>query len=636
MRHLTAIHLCALAAYLCFASSLSRAEDNPPWAGIWGIWGQNWNYPAEDYPWLKGSMIHGTWRDLEPVDGRFDFSSLERSLRAAAANNRYVSLKVYIAPDLTPEWVYEDFGVPRILLKTSETWVEKGVHPYYLHPAFRAQFKEMIQALAGWVDDLPPDLRGRVVMVQAAVGKSGDPQPYMGSGEIDPAYDIPNWPTNPAWRDYNREMFQAYYDAFSRLDPSVILIAKPMQNNEAWARENLPTAGRKTFSVGQAFHLGGETQWNWQADALRPGATPVLRARSEFDLGPSRKTAWFLQDPLWNTYWTALWNLTYGVDVWHQVHEILDLQPQPHVKAFEFFNRYAGQKDPARATGAWIAFRDDLDNADLERFPEADYGAFEDGRNADRILRLAEAFAPFGARLDDPENATLRQLDIVRRARGFNDVQTHVFRGNYGMHLRQINTDATSQGYWRVGPRDQPYGRFARGFHHESKRDAILLDLDDAFFVPSTTARARALTLRIVYFDEGVGSWALRYTAQAGLEAEALRVRKTGTGRWITIEVAIPDAVIDNRGPCGSDFALVNVDEEDDIFHRIEVLRETPGCGTRVAADNAASTATFVTVSPGETSDAGPVTVGSDGAWSPGRRPNHADWLLVLEGSQVR
>ena len=35
---------------------------------------------------------------------------------------------------------------------------------------------------------------------------------------------------------------------------------------------------------------------------------------------------------------------------------------------------------------------------------------------------------------------------------------------------------------WRVGPKDQPYGRFARGFNEAKGKAALCFDIDDAFF----------------------------------------------------------------------------------------------------------------------------------------------------------
>ena len=55
----------------------------------------------------------------------------------------------------------------------------------------------------------------------------------------------------------------------------------------------------------------------------------------------------------------------------------------------------------------------------------------------------------------------------------------------------------------------------------------------------------------------------------------ALRVRKTNTGRWLERTVEISDGYFGNRCPRKSDLMLVNTDAEDDIFHMVEMTRET-------------------------------------------------------------
>jgi hypothetical protein len=44
--------------------------------------------------------------------------------------------------------------------------------------------------------------------------------------------------------------------------------------------------------------------------------------------------------------------------------------------AFDFFNKYAGEKDTATAAHAMSALRDGLDASDANRFPGATYGTF--------------------------------------------------------------------------------------------------------------------------------------------------------------------------------------------------------------------------------------------------------------------
>ncbi|MEJ7672666.1 MAG: hypothetical protein WKF59_08120 [Chitinophagaceae bacterium] len=54
---------------------------------------------------------------------------------------------------------------------------------------------------------------------------------------------------------------------------------------------------------------------------------------------------------------------------------------QAQIITFRFFNQYAGQRDPATATGAFCILRDVLDIADTDRFPESEFGKQEGGIN---------------------------------------------------------------------------------------------------------------------------------------------------------------------------------------------------------------------------------------------------------------
>ncbi len=246
--------------------------------------------------------------------------------------------------------------------------------------------------------------------------------------------------------------------------------------------------------------------------------------------------------------------------------------PEPHTKTFEFFTEHAGQKNPATSQNTWIAFRDALDGANLERFPENEYGSYNDGKNAQRNLNIAQEFSKFGAKQDDPD-ATYFGLDVVQEQDGINDVMSEVYRGNYSVFMEQNDPRETSQGYWRVGSKDQPYGRFARGFYNQENKNQIYLNIADAFFEGNPHNGASPIKVKIIYFDDGTGSWSLHYDAVGNEDSVALTVNKTNTGRWTDTSVVLDNAYFGNRGPHGSDLSLINTDNKDDIFHMVEIIR---------------------------------------------------------------
>jgi hypothetical protein len=83
--------------------------------------------------------------------------------------------------------------------------------------------------------------------------------------------------------------------------------------------------------------------------------------------------------------------------------------------------------------------------------------------------------------------------------------------------------------------------------------------------------RAAQVTFKVIYYDKTAGStWAFKYDVGSSNLATALSVTNSGDATWKTVSVTVTNAVLQNNGPNGSDFALVNTDGVDDIFHMIE------------------------------------------------------------------
>jgi len=183
-----------------------------------------------------------------------------------------------------------------------------------------------------------------------------------------------------------------------------------------------------------------------------------------------------------------------------------------------------------------------------------------------------------------------------------------VSAGNWGNGLAvQLAPNETSIGWWRVGPRAAPYGRFARGFHAASGRTAMSFVLDERLWggLPLPAARGVALTLRLVYFDAGGGLLTLAYDAAGGCTAAATvpvntapvvltpwtkvpaAAAPTAPGAWAEMVVNITDAYFGRRcGPRGADIVLSST--ADSIVHGFEVYR-TGGGGAPPAPPSTAS-----------------------------------------------
>ncbi len=555
--------LCFIALALAGIHNPSLA-DRPDWVGIWGIWGGE-NYGGPEWPWYKGTIVHTTWSKIEPGKGQWNFSDLDNGLKSAADRGLYLGIKVYQG-DASPNWIY-NHGVPKVV-------TTKDTYPYYLDPDFETHFFNMIDKVADHVKALPTYIQDKIVVVQAPAGKSGDPQPYQGTLKSGYQQFAINWTSGAEWREWNRRVFTKYAESFSDMRQSIVLIIKPNETLHDYFQEEIPFLGRKTWSTAQGYQGNTEMRYEWlRQDLVQFNGDFVIRGRGEIDHAVRERRPWFVEAPVWNMYWQCLWMLTYGMDMFNQRTQALD-DPSNYIEAYTFFTDHAGYKSARDSKTAWCALRDGLDYLDTERFPESQFGALSQGQNKNRYAAIVQAMAPYGARQGDPGLMVTELHSYHQKLKALNDVAYEIWPGNYRNFLYQINANATSQGYWRVGSKSQPYGRFARGFNHAEGKNGLYFNIDDEFFCHNALDAQYDISVRVVYFDKGSGSWALKYHGVNNPEAIAYTLKKTNTGQWKEKTVTISDGMFANGGRFGSDLMLVNTDSEDDIFHMVEINRQ--------------------------------------------------------------
>jgi len=553
----------------CFVARALAAR--PPYVGIWGIWGAE-TLSTEGRPWLKGTLVARRWEHIEPENGRFDFSVLDSAFEAAVSNGYpFLMFKIY-GGSKTPRWAYEN-GVPEV--KTDSPTPGRRNYPFYLDPEFKFFFKRMTRAVAAHVKAYPPEIRNRIIAVQCPIGKSGDGNFYHGK-PVDPRYNMSREQTIA----YQKEMFAAYCDAYRDTDPPIVPLLNPGYVHE-WLKANYPHTWRKYSFAAHAYQhhkvLKRMKSLIREATQYQDGWAMLVR-----DECSNQGAGHWREAPIWNNYWTLLHALHWGVDFVNMLRHSFEKPDAEHIAAFEWFNRYAGVHHPSESPGAWIALRDGLDAARSSRFPESVYGEFElavggggkkyrTGANRQRYLNIAKAFAAYGARQGD--NSMPMGMVRTQHIKKMNDVAWQCVPGNFHMYLRQHDPLGTSQGWWRVGSKDQRFGRFARGFNHAKGWDAMYFDLDDGFFTDRPAA-GQTINVRVVYFDQGTGTWQLQYDAVGDAQKTAFTVTKADSGQWKEKIVRLTDAWLGNRCPNKTDFVLASADDEDDIFHMIEVTRD--------------------------------------------------------------
>ena len=101
----------------------------------------------------------------------------------------------------------------------------------------------------------------------------------------------------------------------------------------------------------------------------------------------------------------------------------------------------------------------------------------------------------------------------------------------------------------------------------------MCFDLDDNFL---STKAQKLITLKIIYLDNGIGKFSVRYDSSSDHDKTAITITKANSGRWVSKSITIADGEFANEGPKNSDFSLVNEDNEDDVFHMIEIMKSNP------------------------------------------------------------
>lgn len=546
----------------------SRSDKSYPF----GIWTGS-NITPQNVDLVRGRMVACHWRDLEPQKGQWDWSVIEPRIVQAANAGKHIGMIVYVGPD-SPDWIYEN-GVPKVTTPDKIN-VRGGSHkarfpyyPYYLDPNYREFWFNEIRTTADWVAKLPRKTREKILFVQTAEGTTGDEGPYKGIPYEEKYRISSEGGTGEGWVNLKKDAWRIFRDKYTTMNPPVRLLINSgnQQQYEAILDTLVPDAWKKSGHPGHIYQYSGEKTYikNKKNDIWnRCSNGEFRRFRSEMD---ETENGWFKENYIQNMYWLCTYNLYYGLDMLLLSGKLI-ADPKYRV-SFEFYNKYAGQKDPSEAIGAFSAMKDVLDAADTERFPESKYGEAID-TNKERFAAIAKEYENFGARNGDINHAVGGAMSN-RQSKAMNDVGFDLAPGNYELFLNQIDANTTSRGWWNVGPKDQPYGRFARGFDVKNGKNEMYFVLNKKFFVQN---KDKTVKVRVVYLDEGHGKWSLNYVDKNGKVQKAMKVDNQNSGRWKEVKVMINDAAFIANGPKGSDLILSNESQEDTKFHMVELTRK--------------------------------------------------------------
>jgi hypothetical protein len=554
--------------------------ERPQWAGFFTNC-KSEKIDTERFPFIKGAADRVKWADIETSPEVYDWSKMDSQIRNAVKGKYFYYFVLWTGPH-SPEWIYEQ-GVPKVAVKGGKG---KDFFPYYLDQNYINYFHRFIDKLADHISSLPEKERNVFAFIQPAFGSTGDKQLYKGIPK-DPKYKI----SAEQYLEFCSGATKRFYEAFDKSElkhirflfnvddesnPAVLKGAKGAKAGELlyanWLRQNYPIELRKQqFTIAIGYQANGEIK---QDTELRPTFYGLNGKKPEFVRGEFSKFGQggiFKENPVWNYYWTAISTVDRGLDLWEVDYNTV--KTGKHDEAFAFASRYSYYKQPQNSPYAFIALRDVLDSADTVRFPEEKYGKAVQS-NAERVNKIEAEFNTYGAKVGDLNAATsLSGSNYLYEAKAMNDVGFELIARNYSRFISQIDANETSVGLWRVGPTNQPYGRYARGFENSNGRNRMYFDLDDNFI--STKAK-ETITLKIIYLDKGTGKFSVRYNSSSDTDKTAISITKSNSGRWVSKSITIADGAFANKGPRNSDFSLVNEDNEDDVFHMIEIMKGNP------------------------------------------------------------
>lgn len=543
--------------------------------GVWAWYStggspNKWNgkvKPEDTYPEMKGIPIVVGWNELEPKEGVYNWDLVDEIIKIAAENNKYVFTLLWLNP-VNAEWLYEK-GVPKVEINTFKTDPHFATLPYPFDEQYKFYSERIITKLAQHLRNLPPELFKHVLFHQVVEGSTGDGFCYKGEPK-DPKYAVSRdeW---AVYQEYIRKFtIEAFTGDYNNKPPVTVLLHT---RDLLWAADQYKGFVTKKGVASHFYHSNSTRSIQQIYESFNTPDNPLGRpvySRGEGETMWMTSKQWFQKDSLRNLYWSALYAIHCGLDIWNIPDHLL-AQPRWHM-ALDVFDKYAGHKYPDRSPVAFSALKDELNVDDTARFPESVYGLLSKS-SLDRTEKILQEFARQGALLEDPE-MVMAGSHQSRSRKGYNDAGWDRIDNGYNLYLYPVDAVETSIGWWHIGPKESPYGRFARGFEHKSGKDTLFFRFHEDFFPGIDQSRGK-LTFRIIWLDNSKGSWKFVYDAVAPELKTAKTFSGSGSGTWKEEVFSVNDAAMNTNGPRGSDLALINTDSSDEIFHLIELERRT-------------------------------------------------------------
>ena len=99
----------------------------------------------------------------------------------------------------------------------------------------------------------------------------------------------------------------------------------------------------------------------------------------------------------------------------------------------------------------------------------------------------------------------------------------------------------------------------------------MYFDVDDKYFEKNRLKEDGNLRVKIIYYAKDGGSWELKYHAQDRSMKTAMVVNNNSSQDWVSAEVTLTDALLNNGGDRGADLILQNTGGTSCKSHLIEL-----------------------------------------------------------------
>jgi hypothetical protein len=355
------IHFIGAALLLARIAGGEAVPD--PNRGLYAIWSKPEISDALDF--VKGDQVRLQWNEVEPAQGKYDFSSFRTQFERVAKLGRATTVQL----NANRHPAYLAGVVPKFKggLRRGET---DGMYQYW-HPAYVKAYTDLIAAFGR--EAKASSYRSRIIGVRLNYNAIGTeflivrPEERAASNWSAPegVTLAPEW-TEEIATGYRRTIVQTFLASFA---PDVRVLLRsgnplyPAPDPEplklaATGKLGIFTTASEIEPRMPTMFLGDRPLF---LDYCRTGKT-VCYAESMADAtgkhGPSQDPRWC--SPEQYNYWRLLSDLNLGFSMMGVYGADLANAAKPEYHAaFDFASKYAGyHASPSIAPGAWIALRE--------------------------------------------------------------------------------------------------------------------------------------------------------------------------------------------------------------------------------------------------------------------------------------